>query len=319
MRQQINKRLFGLFLFFSLFFSCLPLVAQATEPITFKPQVGIPGFESDIVMEEDNTSYIGKMVTSFYDYGLGIAGILAAIVMMAGGIIWLTSAGSSDKVGQAKTLIGGSLIGVVILLGAWIMLKTVNPYLLNFKIRDIKGVVPIFMADGEDGMIDNLKSLPEDAEIKLLCLGANQTCIDTDPPSINLDISICKQSLPDITCSGNTPQKWCCARSQEIEKEINKQCLHENNGTPCKPTPTSPENSGYCHDKKCDGDKICCLCGQGCIGGICTYATCMNDVTVSQCNEWCVNGWVGFATQYYSGGSKNYTCAGGAYSYCREK
>ena len=318
-RQQKIK----LILFFAitglLFLSIFPVIAAVEDPLTFRPQVGLPGFESNIVMEKDDTSYIAKMVQAFYNYGLSIGGILAAIVLMVGGVIWLTSAGSSDKVSQAKGLIMGSISGLILLFGAWIVLNTINPDLLNFKIRNIKGIVPTFIMDGNDGIIDDERSLPEDARIKFLCLGAYQTCSDTLPPSINLDISICKERLPDITCSGNTPQKWCCAQSDEVDDETNKQCLSKPEGTTCKPTPTSPENSGYCHDNKCDGEKICCLCGQGCVAGLCVYASCRNDVTVSECQEWCTNGWVGYSHYYYPGGSKNYTCAGGAYSYCNEK
>ncbi len=142
-RQQKIK----LILFFAttglLFLSIFPVIAAVEDPLIFEPQIGLPGFENKVVMEKNDTSYIAKMVQAFYNYGLSIGGILAAIVLMAGGVIWLTSAGSSDKVSQAKDLIMGSITGLILLFGAWIMLNTINPDLLNFKIQTINNIEKI--------------------------------------------------------------------------------------------------------------------------------------------------------------------------------
>lgn len=309
------------FIFFS-FIGFIPMPANAVEdPIIFQPQIGIPGFDKATPLTENNTSYIAKLIKAFYDYGLSIGGILAALVLMAGGLIWLTSGGSSDKITQAKGLMIGSITGLGLLFGAWIILNTINPYLLEFKIRDIKGVVAVFIADGDDGIIDGIGSLPKDAEIKYKCLGEDQTCSDTNPPSTQLDLSICINKLGGYTsnmCGTSAPltQEACCATSDEINKEMAKQCINKPAGTYCKPTPTSGEKAGYCHDNKCDGAKVCCLCGQGCVGSHCIYASCRNDISAAECSSWCTNGWVGWSAYYYAGGSSNYTCTGGIKSNC---
>lgn len=122
-----------LFLFWGALFS---KVASAADYINFQPQIGIPGSEFDStgkIMVNRDTSYIATYVKAFYNYGLGIAGILAAIVLMGGGVIWLTSGGSESRVGQAKELIFGSITGLAILVGAWVLLNTINPDLVNFK------------------------------------------------------------------------------------------------------------------------------------------------------------------------------------------
>jgi hypothetical protein len=79
------------------------------------------------------SNLLPRYIRTLYDYGLMIAGILAAIVLMGGGLIWLTSGGDSGKVTQAKELITGSISGLVILLAAWIILNTINPDLINLK------------------------------------------------------------------------------------------------------------------------------------------------------------------------------------------
>ncbi len=298
--------------------------AQAIEnPIIFEPQIGVPGFDTKTPMTESSITYIGQMIKAFYDYGLAIGGILAAIVLMAGGLIWLVSGGSSDKITQAKGLIMGSIIGIGLLFGAWIILNTINPYLLDFRFRDIKGVVPMFIADGEDGFIDSVGSLPKDTIIKYKCLGGDRTCADTSPPSMNLDWMICVNNLPEekhILCpSGILGDKWCCGRSEEVTQEMDQQCLNKNEGTLCKATPTDPDLNSFCHNNKCYSKKVCCQCGQGCALGVCVIVSCRNDLTVKECNEWCYNSYINYGTSYYAGGSENYICSGGDASRCIEK
>lgn len=318
--HSLKLLLSGIF-FITLWLLAIPVIAAVSDPIIFDPQVGIPGFMDNVSMEENNTSYIARMVTAFYDYGLGIGGILAAIMLMAGGVVWLTSAGSSEKVGQAKNLIGGSLAGLVLLFGAWIMLQTINPYLLNFRISDIKGVVAIYLGDGADGFIDGMASLPTDATIKYKCLGVEQLCVDTIPPSTQLDISLCAENKSEpVTCSGNTPDKNCCAISDTITQELNKECADKSNGTPCKVSATDAWLSGFCFDKKCNGGTVCCQCYNGYIPltGLYLNKNCKNDLSKKECIAYCENG-TGWASDYYPGGSTNYTCAGGALSSCKKK
>jgi len=111
-------------------------------PINFTPQLTIPGsgFNQGEAMPAGEyksgtmtSDLLLKYIKAFYRYGIGVAGILAAIVLMAGGILWLTSAGNDSKVNQAKELIAGSITGVLILFCSWIILNTINPDLVNLK------------------------------------------------------------------------------------------------------------------------------------------------------------------------------------------
>jgi len=110
------------------------------QNLSFAPQVTIPG--SDFVEGKpytlkNDTSPIAQYIKSYYQYGLGIVGIVAAIVLMLGGIIWLTAAGSSSKIEQAKDMITSSLVGMFILFGSWIILRTINPDLVNLKTTSV--------------------------------------------------------------------------------------------------------------------------------------------------------------------------------------
>jgi len=135
-------------LFFSLnLFFCLPVLAAATDPINFRPSVSIPGSNfqagATTTFSERSIGYIGQYISGFYNYAMAIVGILAVIVLMIAGVIWLTSGGNPNKVGQAKDLISGALVGLGLLLGSWILLNTVNPDLVKFKVTPIRGIKPM--------------------------------------------------------------------------------------------------------------------------------------------------------------------------------
>ena len=119
--------------------------AAITTPPKFKiPQLQVPSLGAKelsevtcIVDDEGNYScpvpWIGQYITAIYNYGVGIAGILAAIVLMAGGVLWLISGGDSSKITQAKELIGGSITGLIILMTSYVILIEINPALVGFK------------------------------------------------------------------------------------------------------------------------------------------------------------------------------------------
>lgn len=77
--------------------------------------------------------WIGQYISGVYNYGLNIAGILAAIMLMAGGVLWLISGGDASRITQAKELIIGSITGLIILVGSYILLIQINPDLVSFQ------------------------------------------------------------------------------------------------------------------------------------------------------------------------------------------
>lgn len=129
-----------------------PTISAAEAPQFTMPefQVKLPTLkltEPECTLNSDGSyhceiPWLGQYIVAVYNYGLSVAGILAAIILMAGGVLWLISGGDSGKIGQAKELIMGSIVGLVILAGSYIILTQINPDLVKFKaisIGTIKG------------------------------------------------------------------------------------------------------------------------------------------------------------------------------------
>lgn len=98
--------------------------------IKFKPEVPIPGFEKEVVVHPD---LLANYIMAIYDYALYLAGILAVIMIMIGGFQWVSAGGNESKIGEAKERIVGAIIGLVIALGSFLLLNTINPNLVITK------------------------------------------------------------------------------------------------------------------------------------------------------------------------------------------
>lgn len=138
------------------------------EALNFNPQIKLPtngmnqatitvGTYSNGVM---TSNLLAKYIKAFYDYGIAIGGILATIVLMGAGVLWLTSGGNDSKISQAKELIVGSIAGLAILFGSWVLLNTVNPDLLVLKEIKTKylEMVVFGCCQKNDGSVDALPS-----------------------------------------------------------------------------------------------------------------------------------------------------------------
>lgn len=85
---------------------------------------------------EDLAQYIGII----YNFLISIVGLVAAVVMIVGGFQYLTSAGDSSRIGAAKSRMANAFIGMVLALGAYTILNTINPALLRLKLPDFRAV-----------------------------------------------------------------------------------------------------------------------------------------------------------------------------------
>jgi len=57
---------------------------------------------------------------------LGLVGSLSLIMFVYGGVMFLISAGSSDKIAQAKKIIVAAVVGLLIVFSSWLIIKFVT-------------------------------------------------------------------------------------------------------------------------------------------------------------------------------------------------
>jgi len=183
------------------FILAAPTASQATG-IKFTPQVEIPGYTFNPA--DKTTGNIANLVKAIYKYAIGIVGILAAVVLMIGGILWIVAGGNATAIGEAKAWIAASLTGLVLALTSYLILATVNPDLVDLKTTKIKEV------ENKDYTLSNQP--PLGTIYKWQCLPLSKPCEEvTDPPTVTLDRSTCEKDYGQApSCPG--AQSACCAR-----------------------------------------------------------------------------------------------------------
>src|SRR3989344_3082906 len=76
--------------------------------------------------------------------GLGLLGIVALVIILAGGVVWMTAGGSEDKVKIAKKIILNGVIGLAIILSAF----SITHFILNSLVDGTTGCAGVAGGDG---------------------------------------------------------------------------------------------------------------------------------------------------------------------------
>lgn len=74
---------------------------------------------------------VSQYLESVYDFAIGIAGGIAGVMLMIGGFQYLTAGGAADRVSAAKKRISDALVGLALVLGAFLLLNTISPDLVK--------------------------------------------------------------------------------------------------------------------------------------------------------------------------------------------
>lgn len=78
-------------------------------------------------------SGIADFIAYIFRYSFGVATAIAVVMVIVGGIQWMTSAGNSNAVAEAKKRITGATLGIVLLATSYLILSTINQSLVQFQ------------------------------------------------------------------------------------------------------------------------------------------------------------------------------------------
>jgi heme/copper-type cytochrome/quinol oxidase subunit 2 len=122
----ISKKLFvSTLLSLILIVSALPVFAQIEGLENF-------GKAADYVADtsatpKDPAEIVGGLISTV----LSVLGIIAVVLIIYAGFIWMTAAGNTEKIDKAKKILGNAVIGLIIILMAYSITYFVTRSLLN--------------------------------------------------------------------------------------------------------------------------------------------------------------------------------------------
>lgn len=232
----------------------------------FKPEISIPGLDYKSLQPDYSTKPIAEYINAIYQYLIRIVGIISAVVLMIGGVIWIMAGGSSEQIGEAKNWIGASLLGLIIAISAYSILNTINPALVNFKITKIQNVEALGCCE-----LTNGGCLPSTNASD--CPKSKGRFVKGGPFSCNR--GKCIQDMGGC----------CVYRRNEIYQNDSEGCYWVSSKDKCVSGTTDTRHT-YEMGKKCNTIPVCLQYGSKCDG--------MNDGIKSGTNEIC---WDGYPTK----------------------
>ncbi len=164
------------------------------------PEYGIPqvGANAGLPIGQPTPTHIIAIVVNTL---LGVLGVVAVVVVLYGGFVWMTAGGNEEHVRKAKELLGGAVVGLALVLASYVI--------ASFVIRNVSssaGYIP--------------GSIPtEDLLQPITCLAPN-TCVP---------LGSCTGQVTPDSCAGS----YVCCRPTFTPPPV---CTPD--GSPCDPATT---------------------------------------------------------------------------------
>lgn len=98
------------------------LVSIATFGLAPIVNAGLTSVGTDVGTElgyDDTDTDLKATIVNIVQWALGFLALIAVIMIIIGGFMWMTAGGNEEKVEKAKKMISAAVIGLIIVLLAW--------------------------------------------------------------------------------------------------------------------------------------------------------------------------------------------------------
>lgn len=101
--------------------------SEKVMAVDYQPLVRIPGLPAT------GGVTLSMYLVGLYNFLLSIVGIVAVMMMILGGVRYITAAGSESTIGDAKSMITNAIFGLALAILSWVIVSTINPDVLFVK------------------------------------------------------------------------------------------------------------------------------------------------------------------------------------------
>jgi len=83
-------------------------------------------------------------------WAMGILGSISLLFFIIGGFMWLISGGKADQIAKGKSIMINTVIGIIIVLAAWLIVQTVLTSISKRNLNDTLNNIPDAYCSGQD-------------------------------------------------------------------------------------------------------------------------------------------------------------------------
>ncbi len=150
---------------------CLPLITFAQEG--FVPLVGVPFIDNVDVGGTASTRLAGY-ANAFYIAAISLGAVVAVLKIIWAGVKYMLSDVITDKT-QAKADIKGALLGLILIIGAVLMLNTISPNITALQAFNLTAL-EITLPEPQTRPAENEAEFCSTAEYCERCASENEFC-----------------------------------------------------------------------------------------------------------------------------------------------
>ena len=124
---------------------------------------GIKAVEDEFGSKYFIVPFLGEYISAVYKFAVAAGSVVAVVMIIIAGFQWTASGGGQEGIASAKKRIVASVIGLILLVGSYTLLYTINPNLVEFnglKVRYIEGRTFEDATDGAE-ILGAIGLLPE--------------------------------------------------------------------------------------------------------------------------------------------------------------
>jgi len=110
-----------------LFIIVASIALAAPAFAAYTPLVRLPGLPAT------GNINLSMYLVGLYNFLVSIVGIVAVMMMIVGGMRYITAGGSSTAIGDAKDIVTNAVSGLVIAIFAWVIIAAINPDVLYIR------------------------------------------------------------------------------------------------------------------------------------------------------------------------------------------
>lgn len=217
----MKKRIKASFIFFGLLFGVF--AANYVLAQNFGVNEVDTGLAGALASGEDIRVTAGR----FIQFALSFLGVIAVVLVMYAGFLWMTSGGDEEKINKAKQILKNAVIGLIIILSAWtitfFILKSISDNLNPANRIDIPSRTSGFTSSGAGAIgncaIENI--YPQDGQRDI---PRNTSIVITFKEEIDLSSVCLNDSGTACACDNNSCKKVNPRTLRLFKKDLGDAC-----------------------------------------------------------------------------------------------